>query len=245
MKLFVPLTVMLLSATLRTSAQNPNNGQGQRPTSTTSVYTGSGYDFAMLSTALLERPGEKAQLTIPRFTALVNVGLNIHLDFSRHFGLFTGLGFKNIGFIEKFDDEDSTIKRRVYSIGIPLGFKFGDMRNRSFVFFGGGLDFPFHYRERRWVTRSDKQKLGEWFSNHTPRVMPYVFIGHSFDPGVTIKLQYYPNNFLNPNYGKNKPFDGYQVNLMFISVGIDIHYRQGTIQERDYQRNKDANKNML
>lgn len=193
----------------------------------------------------MTRPGAGQKLTTPRFTALVNLGVNAHYDFSRRFGIFTGIGIKNIGFIEKFNDGDSTVKRRVYAVGVPLGIKIGDLRNRNFAFLGGGIDVPFHYREKRYESRGDKRKIGEWFSDRTALLMPYVFAGHSFNPGLTIKAQYYPFNFLNTDYGDTRPFDGYQVNLLFISFGVDIHYRQGRIQERDYQRKKKRSSDIL
>jgi hypothetical protein len=202
-------------------------------------YTGSGLDFAMLSTAIVARPGQDAKLTAPRLTALLNVGFKLHYDASRRFGIFSGLGLKNIGFIEKFNDGDSTIKRRVYSLGIPLGLKIGDLRNRNFFFLGGGVDFPVHYKEKRFTKRSDKRKLDDWFSDQTPRVLPYAFAGYSFDPGVMLKLQYYPTNFLNTDYTNSagvKPFTGYNVNLLVLSLGFDLHYGQYRKQEKEYQK---------
>lgn len=204
-------------------------------------YTGNGLDLAMLSTALVEKPGQETKLTAPRFTAIVNIGFTLNYDVSRNFGFMSGLGLRNMGFIEKFNDGDSTVKRRVYSLGIPLGIKIGDLRNRNFVFLGGGIDLPFHYKEKQFKDRGDKRKIGDWFSDQTPRVLPFAFVGYSFDPGITLKLQYYPTNFVNTDYTNAagvKPFAGYNVNLLLLSLGIDIHYGQYKIQEREYQKEK-------
>ena len=209
-------------------------------------YAGNGLDFAMLSTSINSRPGKSTYLTMPRFTAVVNFGFSFHYDLSDHFGLMSGIGLKNMGFIDKIND--TTIKHRVYSIGIPLGIKIGDLRNRNFVFLGGGLDFPFNYRQKRFVERSEKQKYNEWFGKQTPGVLPFVFAGYSWDPGITLKLQYYPTHFLNENYDPvndpspvinyTLPFAGYKVHLLLLSLGIDIHYGQYKIQEREYQELK-------
>ncbi len=202
-------------------------------------YVGSGLDFALLSTSITSRPGESTYLTIPRFTAIVNLGFSFNYDLTEHFGIMTGVGLRNIGFIEKYDD--LKVKRRVYALGIPLGIKIGDLRNRNFIFAGGGIDLPFHYKVKSFTSRSKKEKEGEWFGDQTPRIMPFVFIGHSWDPGVTLKLQYYPGNFLNPNYETtdasgytSKPFTDYKVNLLLLSLGFDIHYGQYKIQQREY-----------
>lgn len=202
-------------------------------------YIGNGLDFAMLSTSITSRPGKSTYLTIPRFTAIVNFGFSFHYDLNEHFGFLSGIGLRNMGFIDKYGD--STVKRRVYSLGIPLGVKLGDLRNRNFVIAGGGLDIPFNYREKGFVRRGDKTKFNEWFSERTPHVMPFVFAGYSFNPGFILKLQYYPGNFLNQDFIDNmggKPYTDYDVHLLLLSVGIDIHYSQFRIQEREYQELK-------
>lgn len=195
------------------------------------VYWASGIDAAWLSTAVMSRPGSGSSLTTLRFSA-IGIGVNLHYDISRRVGFFTGLGIKNIGFIEKHRERDplpdSTVKRRAYTVGMPLGIKIGDLRNRNFFFAGGGADLPFNYKEKGFVKRGDKDKFNEWFSERTPRILPYVFAGVSLDPGVTFKLQYYPTNFLNTGFREDgtgvSPYAGYNVNLIMLSLGIDIHY---------------------
>jgi hypothetical protein len=43
--------------------------------------------------------------------------------------------------------------------------------------------------------------------------MPYAFAGIAINKGFTFKAQYYPNNFLNPDFTTNgiKPYAGYDV----------------------------------
>lgn len=202
-------------------------------------YVSNGYDLAMLSTAFVSKPGQGTELTLPRFTAIVNIGFHFNYDLSKKAGIFTGIGLRNIGFIER--EGDLHIKRRVYTLGVPLGFKIGDLRNRNFAFIGGGLDIPFHYKEKTFTERSDKKKSSEWFSKKNVPVMPFVFAGHSFDPGITVKIQYYPFNFMNTDYTDDagyRPYAGYKVNLLLLSIGLDIHYAQYRIQEREYQELK-------
>lgn len=194
------------------------------------AYVSSGFEGNILSTAMLERPGKSAKLTTPRYTIFFNGGMNLNYNFSNAAGFFVGLSIKNIGFIEKYDNPDSTVKRRVYALGIPIGLKFGNMMKGNYVMLGGGVDFPFNYKEKGFVKRSDKDKFNEWFSDRTPAVMPYVFVGFRLNPGVSLKFQYYPGNFLNPDYTTTengmtiKPYDGYKVNLMFVSFAVNIPY---------------------
>lgn len=198
------------------------------------LYWGNSMDAAIFSTALVQHTGQAEKLTTLRFSYIVNFGFNLNYDFNRHIGLFTGAGIKNIGFIEKF--ADSTVKRRVYALGAPLGIKLGNLHRRNFVFLGGGVDVPVNYREKGFVHRGDKEKFNEWFSERTPAFLPYVFAGVSASPGVTLKLQYYPVNFMNQDYTTKhpndptlqiRPYSSYErSNLLMLSIGMDIHYNK-------------------
>lgn len=208
-------------------------GMETKPYKPSKFYTSSALDGAIFSSALVTRPGKDNELSTLRFTYIFNFGVNFNYDFNKYIGLYTGVGIKNIGFIDKIGD--STIKRRVYTIGAPLGIKIGNLKKRKFGFIGGGVDIPFNYREKAFIKRGDKEKFNEWFSDRTPLVLPYVFAGVSMDPGITLKLQYYPTNFMNTDFTETtpsgitfKPYAGYKVNLILVSLGFDIHYtKQG------------------
>lgn len=193
------------------------------------VYMATQMDGYILSTSMMEK-GATTKWTTPRFTAFLHIGTTAHINFNNNFGLFSGIGIKNIGFIEKFDGNDSTVKRRVYTIGLPLGVKIGNMFG-NYAMIGGGVDFPFHFKEKGFVKRNDKVKESKWFGQQTASVLPYVFVGGHFRPGINVKVQYYPTNFLNPDYQKTvggvtyKPYAGYNVNLAMVTLGIDIPYR--------------------
>lgn len=192
------------------------------------VYLTSGMDGNILSTAFMSMNGGDTKLTTPRFTTFFHIGTNFHYNFSTSFGIFTGVGIKNIGFIEKFDSPDSTVKRRVYTIGIPVGIKIGNMTEGSYFMLGGGIDMPFNFKEKGFIKRNDKVKFNEWFSSRTPAIMPYVFLGTRLRPGFIFKLQYYPGNFLNPDFKAadgSTPYAGYDVQLTTLSFGFNIPYR--------------------
>lgn len=207
------------------------------PTPTRRWYLGNSFDGAIFSTAVFEKPGvDRKVLPTIRFS-LINFGYHFNYDFDEHFGIFTGLGIKNLGFIEK--EGDSTIKRRVYTLGIPLGFKLGNLQKRHYGFIGGGIDMPFNYREKGFVKRNDKDKFSEWFSDRTPEFMPYIFFGFAYGGGSTLKLQYYPGNFFNQEYEENNdgvithPYRGYSANILCLTFGIDIHYNKHEHKQKE------------
>lgn len=193
------------------------------------LYISTGAEGFILSTTLQQKSGEAINLSTPRFTGLVNIGLNLNYDFTKRVGVYAGLDIKNIGFIEKYDNPDSTVKRRVYTFGIPVALKLGDVKYGSYLLIGGGVDFPFNYREKGFKERGNKVKFNEWFSERTPRVMPYFFVGVHLRPLLAFKLQYYPLNFMS-NYGYidanglHTPYDGYDVKLLMLTAGFDIPY---------------------
>ncbi len=200
------------------------------------VYLSSNFDSYLLTTSIMSNQRVDNKWTTPRFTLFLHLGGNVNYDFNRNFGIYTGLNIKNIGFIEKYNNPDSTAIRRSYTFGIPFGVKIGNLENnKTYLILGGGIDFPFLYKEKGFVERNNKTKTGpEWFSDRTAQVLPYFFVGARFNPGVYLKLQYYPTNFMNQNYettiqtptGWNaiKPYDGYNVNLVMLSLGFDINF---------------------
>ncbi len=223
-KIFTLLFVSALITVSQSYAQMP-----KRPTK--KAYLSTDFDIFLLSTSIKERVGSK-KLTTPRFSAIPFLGLNVNFDVSKNVGLYTGFNIKNIGFIEKFSNPDSTVKRRVYTIGAPLGLKIGDIKYGSYLILGIGADFPFHYKEKGYTQRNNKTKFNEWFSDRTPRMMPYAFVGVHLMPVLTFKAQYYPRNFLNQDYkitdasGKqHRPYYDYYVPTIMLTAGIDIPFR--------------------
>ncbi len=194
-------------------------------------YLSSGMEGYILSTTLKQRQNDDIGLSTPRFTGFVNMGVHVNYDFSPHAGLYTGLNIKNIGFIEKYSNPDSTVKRRVYTLGVPLGLKLGNVKYGSYLLVGGGVDFPFNYREKGFVRRGDKTKFNEWFSDRTPKAMPYIFVGVHLRPLLSFKLQYYPLNFMNDGFGTTVggrlgfPYSDHDVRLLLLTAGIDIPFR--------------------
>lgn len=197
------------------------------------------FDGAMLTTAMHSgafnlHPTIPMTVSTPRFSYFWNTGFNLNYDFSKNIGIFTGLGIKNLGFITKVKPTDSTIKRRVYNLGLPIGLKIGNLKKKTYAFIGGGVDLPFNYREKGFINRGKKEKFNEWFSDRNAAYMPYAFVGVSTKPGIYLKVQYYPGNFMNPDFTEttvvngvttvSKPYAVYDIQLLMFSLGFDIRY---------------------
>ncbi|MCB0697660.1 MAG: hypothetical protein KDC07_09865 [Chitinophagaceae bacterium] len=203
------------------------------------LYLSNSFDGTLITTAfdngvLPLNGGIPTTIGTPRITWFLNTGFNLNYDFSSTVGIFTGLGIKNMGFIEKIKPLDSTVKRRVFAAGLPIGIKVGNLKRKTYGFIGGGVDVPLNYKEKGYIRRGAKDKLNEWFSDRTAAYMPYGFVGVSFAPGVYFKVQYYPNNFMNPDFVETdatlgagigaKPYSRYDVSMLMFSIGLDIRY---------------------
>ena len=208
-------------------------------------FIGTALDAGILSSATIDRKYQSyfggpvttsSTYGTIRFSYILNFGLTFNFNFGRHFGVYTGADIKNIGFIEK-PASGGTVKQRTYNLGAPIGIKIGNMADkRSYFFFGGGADFHINYKEKTFEIRNQKTKYNEWFSNATPMFMPYVFAGFVVPHGISFKFQYYPNNFVNPDYSRN----GYQMNagttvhLMLLSLGFTAPWgkKQDIVKKR-------------
>jgi len=234
--LFINTLVLLFFVTSAASAKIPGAQEKDsiaikaRP-NVRKFFIGTALDAGIFSTASIqqnyynalgEQIGSKTTYGTLRFSYIINFGLTFNFNFGRHFGVYTGVDLKNIGFIEKPNGSE-TIKQRTYNVGAPIGIKIGNMADkREYLFFGGGADVPINYKEKSFVVRNQKTKYNEWFSNATPLVMPYVFAGVAIPHGISFKFQYYPNNYINPDYSKNNYAMNYgkTVHLMLLSIGF-------------------------
>lgn len=203
-------------------------------------YVTHGGNGPLLSFANMKDNGDRVR-NIPRFTMFFNVGSNYNYDFSNGVGMFTGLNIKNIGLISKANDS-MKLKRRVYTLGVPLGFKFGNIRDGFFFFLGGEYDLAFNYKEKYFFNGDKKSKFNEWFSDRTPTFMPSVFAGFRFDPGFGVKLQYYPQNFFNKDFSqtvngvKEFPYENLDAKLFFVT--LSYNFGGANFKKHDYHSTK-------
>ncbi len=163
---------------------------------------------------LQQYPGASVAENPLRFTMAFHYTQYWHVDFTNNLGMFVGLGIKNIGMISDEvlydgalgDYQNYKIIRRVYTGGIPLAIKLGSFENNLFIYGGGEIEFPIHYKEKYWNShdrKGSKTKTASWFGSQTESVMPSVMGGLQFPGGFNLKLNYYLNNFLNHEYTDN------------------------------------------
>jgi hypothetical protein len=133
-----------------------------------------------------------------RYSTFLHFGEQLHVNLGKSFGLYTGIGVRNIGMINRLNDTIK-VKQRVYALGVPVGIKLGDMQKRVYAALGAELELFFNYKQKTFLGsgRGDKvEKFNEWFSDRTPLLNPSLFFEFNFKKGTYLKLRYYPLNFL-------------------------------------------------
>ena len=160
-----------------------------------------------------------------RFTLFYHTATYLNHDLSNNFGLFYGIALRNVGFITGDEtigiETYSTVKRRSYSLGVPLGFKVGSISDNTFLFMGAEYEWLFHYKEKRFVNDEKVYKEGDWFSRQTNTFVPSLFAGVTFPKGYSITFKYYLDNFMNTNYRDaqgTRPYSGMNSQLFYISL---------------------------
>ncbi|HTB33120.1 MAG TPA: hypothetical protein VK808_13920 [Bacteroidia bacterium] len=167
---------------------------------------------------------------IVRFTCFFHVQHQFHYDFGKAMGLYTGFSIINVGFINTIpvpDGSSATLKQRSYSVGIPLGLKFGNMPKGNYLAVGAEGECMFAYKQKI-LYNGNKTIFNDnlFSSNYVNLFNPSVFGELRFHNGTYIRFKYYLLNFL---VDKTSMLDigQYQVaytpeksTLYYLSVGL-------------------------
>ncbi len=218
-------------------------------------------------------PNTNIETTNLRFSAWFHLQAHWHYDFAKYMGAFVGLGMRNIGYTtspksdniylkgftvynnntQKYElnntnnntDYLTTVKRRAYTIGIPIGLKIGNMAKNRFVFFGGEIEFPFHYKNKGWVNNKKVEKSSWWFSDQVNPYLLSTFVGIQFPGGINLKFKWYLNDFMNRDYSTTevyndilgehtvqvKPYENVKSQMFYISFGVNMFNAKRALKE--------------
>jgi len=145
-----------------------------------------------------------------RFSAFFHAGTDYHIDFDNNFGIYSGLGIRNVGFttnerliIENGELQDYKIVRRSYNLGVPLAIKLGSFDDHFYFYAGGEAELQFAFKEKYWDSHNrsgSKTNYHEWFGDQTNRFAGSAFVGIQFPKGFNVQFRYYLTDFLNHDY---------------------------------------------
>lgn len=211
------------------------------------IYTTSNFEF-LFQGGDAKKDGKQLDEEV-RFTIWFNYTQQLHFDLSNNIGFYTGGAIRNVGFITSNENiaysgvTAETVKRRLYTLGVPLALKLGNFDKHFYVYGGGEMELAVAYKEKRWINGSKSIKT-DWFGSETDRFLPSVFVGVQFPRGLNIQYKMYLNNFLNPKYGAGTAYDqsGFSKStVQYISVSFNF----GAEEWHTYTRFKSIEKNSL
>ena len=167
-------------------------------------------------------------VNMPR--ASLAVMYHANYNFGKHTGIYSGLGVRNIGFINQLpvpNQKDAIIKQRSWALGIPIALKLGNMGSGTYFAIGAEEEWMFNYKEKVFFD-GHKSKHSEWTSTDVNNFMPSAFMEFHFLKSFFVRCRYYPTDFLtNQNSLITLPKTSTQVNytptnstMFYISVGV-------------------------
>lgn len=227
MKPLIALAVFIMPITVETFSQEKE--------SKSEPYLTSGGEL-IFSFANIEQNGNSESSTL-RFSPVFNLQVMLNQDMSKTFGLFTGLAVRNVGYItnDYIDPSDNlTYKKkfRTYNLGLPLGFKAGNL-DKTFFYGGYEVEVAITYKEKTYVGGDKTDKITGWFSDR-PEIFQHGFLaGVQFPRGLNLKFKYYLSEFHNRDYTDNagiKPYAGLKTNIFYVSMNfllfknLDFYY---------------------
>lgn len=191
----------------------------------------------IFSFANIEQNGS-SESSVMRFSPVINLQTMLNKDMSKKFGVFTGLALRNVGYItnDYIDPSDNLRykkKFRSYNMGIPLGFKIGNLE-KTFLFGGYEFELAVAYKEKTYVNGDKTNKVTGWFSNRQELFQHGFLAGIQFRYGVNLKFKYYLSEFHNRDYTDNagiKPYGSLKSNIYYISLSyflfknLDFYYK--------------------
>ena len=180
----------------------------------------------IFSFANFEQNGNSESTSL-RFSPVFNLQVMLNQDMSKKFGLFTGLALRNVGYItnDYIDPSNNLIykkKFRSYNLGIPLGFKVGDL-DKTFFYGGYEVELAVSYKEKTYDGGDKIDKITGWFSDRVELFQHGFLAGIQFPYGANLKFKYYLSEFHNRDYTNNagiKPYAGLKANIFYISLNF-------------------------
>jgi outer membrane protein with beta-barrel domain len=177
----------------------------------------------IFSLANIEQNGSSEGSTV-RFSPVFNLQVMLNKDINKNFGVFTGLALRNVGYIlpNYIDTNNLEYKKkfRSYNIGVPVGFKVGNL-DKTFFYAGYEVEFPLTYKEKTYDGGDKIDKITGWFSDRQELFQHGFFVGIQFPYATNIKFKYYLSEFHNRDYVNNagvKPYGALKSNIYYFSL---------------------------
>jgi hypothetical protein len=164
-----------------------------------------------------------------RFAPVINLQTWVHKDFTDKFGVFTGLGVRNVGYrmdgyIDPADGVAYKKAFRSYNLGIPIGFKIGRM-DEFYIYGAYEIELGFLYKEKTYDGGDKIGKITGWFSSRQNVWQSSLMAGVQLPYGANIKFKYYLTEFHKRSYTNSAGFQPYanlDSNVFYFSLNFFV-----------------------
>jgi hypothetical protein len=195
----------------------------QKDDTSVMTYTTTGLEL-IFSGANIDQAGTPGEAAL-RFAPIINMQSMVHFDLSEKVGLFSGFGLRNVGYRMKnyLNPADGlTYEKafRSYNLGIPIGFKVGNVKN-MFLYAGYEIELAVLYKEKTYENNDKIDKITGWFSERQNIWQSSLLVGVQLPYGGNLKFKYYITDFHNQDYtssGGVKPYAGLNSNVFYVSL---------------------------
>jgi len=206
------------------------------------LYSITGFEM-IFSWASINYKGETGG-NVMRWAPVINIQSFLNYDMGKSIGFFTGLAFRNVGYIYNnyIDLEDNKVKKkfRTYNLGIPVGIKIGNLK-KLFVYVGYDFEFPFHYKEKTFKDEVKTINVRTFFSKRVEQFQHAIIVGIQFPSSLNLKFKYYFSEFNKQNYTEANgymPYAGLHANVLYISLNFAI-FRNAHFYYEDDKKGSD------
>ena len=168
---------------------------------------------------------------IVRFAPVFNFQWLLNYDLGKNFGVFGGADIRNLGFIRELPNTSPVekYKHRVYTLGVPLGIKLGNLDKGIFVYGGYEIEWAWNYKQKEFQNNDKVKKTVTWNPKQVNQWQSSVFVGLNFPYGMNIKFKYYFDNLLNQDYiayndagAPYKPYAGQNSQIFYFSLNFNM-----------------------
>ncbi|NLR93019.1 MULTISPECIES: hypothetical protein [Flammeovirga] len=200
------------------------NAQDAKKNKKSDLYVTGGLEIIFSGNTGLKMAGQEINSGVMRFAPVINWQTIFNADFGNRFGLFSGIGIRNVGMIFDVptdhveDNVDGPVRKKVrsYNLGIPVGFKVGNLHG-FFLYAGYEFEIPVQYKEKTFVSERKTDKFSVWFTDRV-NYQHSLMVGLQFPYGTNLKFKYYLNDYFNSSWGDNQSK----------MKGTDLNYNQIT-----------------
>lgn len=223
--------------------------QDQKSKKKTDVYVTGGLEVIFSGNTGLKIDGQELNSGVMRFAPVFNWQTVVNADFSSKFGLYTGFSIRNVGMIfdvpEAYKDPnlDGPVRKKVrsYNLGIPIGFKFGNLHG-MFIYAGYEFELPFQYKEKTFVSERKQDKFSVWFTDRVNYQHSLMF-GVQFPYGTNLKFKYYLNDYFNSSWGSDQSqmvgttlnYNQISGNVFYVSLNFSL-FRNTKFYYSEYEK---------